>query len=151
MRDRRTTASRRAAPRIQHKNTAPFVMNGAVFLLHKFIIPDGLQGKVTQYGGKKTGQTAFNGCEYRFLNSFLQFGERYIMNQIDWKRKLSSRKLWAAIAGIVTGMSMVFGLDESTISSVAGAVVSVASVVSYIITEGKVDAAGVKKVTDNKA
>ena len=33
--------------------------------------PDGLQGKVTQYGGKKTGQTAFNGCEYRFL-----FGKR---------------------------------------------------------------------------
>ena len=73
------------------------------------------------------------------------------MNQIDWKRKLSSRKLWAAIAGIVTGLAMVFGLDESIISSAAGAVVSVASVVSYIITEGKVDAAGVKKVTDNKA
>ena len=72
------------------------------------------------------------------------------MNQIDWKRKLSSRKLWAAIAGIVTGMSMVFGLDESTISSVAGAVVSVASVVSYIITEGKVDAAGVRKAADDK-
>ena len=29
--------------------------------------PDGLQGKATQYGGKKTAQTAFNGCEYRFL------------------------------------------------------------------------------------
>jgi hypothetical protein len=28
--------------------------------------PDGLQGKSTQYDGKKTGQTAFNGCEYRF-------------------------------------------------------------------------------------
>ena len=73
------------------------------------------------------------------------------MSKIDWKRKLSSRKLWAAIAGVVTGLAMVFKLDESTISSVAGAVVSVASVVSYIITEGKVDAAGVKKVTDNKA
>ena len=72
------------------------------------------------------------------------------MNQIDWKRKLSSRKLWAAIAGIVTGLDMVFGLDESIINSVAGAVVSVASVVSYIITEGKVDAAGVKKAADDK-
>ena len=51
--------------------------------------------------------------------------ERYIMNKIDWKRKLSSRKLWAAIAGVVTGLAMVFKLDESTISSVAGAVVSV--------------------------
>jgi hypothetical protein len=28
--------------------------------------PDGLQGKATQYGGKKTGQTVFNGCKYRF-------------------------------------------------------------------------------------
>ena len=69
-----------------------------------------------------------------------------MMSKIDWKRKLSSRKLWAAVAGIITGLAMVFHLDESTISSVAGAVVSVASVVSYIITEGKVDAESVKKV-----
>ena len=68
-----------------------------------------------------------------------------MMSKIDWKRKLSSRKLWAAAAGIITGLAMVFGLDEGTISSVAGAVVSVASVVSYIITEGKVDAEGVKR------
>ena len=67
------------------------------------------------------------------------------MSKIDWKRKLSSRKLWAAIAGVVTGLAMVFKLDESTISSVAGAVVSMASVVSYIITEGKVDAESIKK------
>ena len=67
------------------------------------------------------------------------------MNKIDWKRKLSSRKLWAAAAGIVTGLAMVFRLDEDIISSVAGAVVSVASVVAYIITEGKVDAESVKK------
>lgn len=71
------------------------------------------------------------------------------MNKIDWKRKLSSRKLWAAAAGIVTGLAMVFGLDEGTISSVAGAVVSVSSVVAYIITEGKVDAEGVKKAVED--
>lgn len=58
-------------------------------------------------------------------------------------RKLTSRKLWAAIVGLVMGLSMVFGLDENTISTVAGAVVSVASVITYIITEGKVDAAAV--------
>lgn len=68
---------------------------------------------------------------------------------IDWKRKLSSRKLWAAICGIVTGLAMVFGLDQGTISNVAGAVVSVASVVAYIITEGRVDAEGVKKAVDD--
>lgn len=67
------------------------------------------------------------------------------MTTIDWKRKLSSRKLWAAAAGIVTGLAVVFGLDEGTMSSVAGAVVSAASVIAYIITEGKVDAEGVKR------
>ena len=48
-------------------------------------------------------------------------------------------------------MSMVFGLDESTISSVAGAVVSATSVASYIITEGKVDAESVKKSMGDQA
>ena len=72
------------------------------------------------------------------------------MSKIDWKRKLSSRKLWAAVAGIVTGLAMVFGLDENTISSVAGAVVSVASVVAYIVTEGKVDAQRVKTTAEEK-
>ncbi len=67
------------------------------------------------------------------------------MNKIDWKRKLSSRKLWAAAAGIATGLAMVFGLDEGTMTQVSGAVVSAASVIAYIITEGKVDAEGVKR------
>ena len=71
------------------------------------------------------------------------------MGNIDWKRKLSSRKLWAAAAGVITGLAMVFGLDEGTISSVAGAVVSLASVVSYIITEGKVDAESAKKAGEH--
>ncbi|WP_294856448.1 hypothetical protein [uncultured Oscillibacter sp.] len=64
-------------------------------------------------------------------------------------RKLSSRKLWAALAGIVTGLAMVFGLDENTISTVAGAVVSIASVITYIMTEGKIDAASVKKAVED--
>jgi phage shock protein PspC (stress-responsive transcriptional regulator) len=65
------------------------------------------------------------------------------------KRKLSSRKLWAAVAGIVTGLAMVFGLDESVITSVAGAVVSVASVITYIITEGRIDAESVKTAIED--
>lgn len=65
------------------------------------------------------------------------------------KRKLSSRKLWAAIAGVITGLAMVFGLDEGIITSVSGAVVSVASIVVYIITEGRVDAAAVKTAVED--
>jgi len=65
------------------------------------------------------------------------------------KRKLSSRKLWAAVAGVVTGLATVFGLDEHVITSVAGAVVSVVSVMTYIITEGRVDAAAVKNAVED--
>lgn len=59
-------------------------------------------------------------------------------------QKLSSRKLWAALIGVAMGLGMVFGLDQDIISTVSGAVVALASVVGYIYTEGKVDAAAVK-------
>lgn len=57
--------------------------------------------------------------------------------------KLKSRKLWAAVAGLVVGVATIFGADAGEISAVAGAVVSLVSVVAYIITEGRIDAAAV--------
>ena len=60
------------------------------------------------------------------------------------KRKLSSRKFWAALVGVVTGIAMAFGLDEGTISDVAGAVVSMSSIITYILAEAKIDAEAVK-------
>ena len=45
-------------------------------------------------------------------------------------RKITSRKFLAALAGVATGLAMVFGVDETAISTVAGAVTTVASVVS---------------------
>ena len=61
-------------------------------------------------------------------------------------RKLSSRKLWMAIAGIATGIAMALGVDTSEIGTIAGAVTALISVVTYIYVEGKVDAEGVKNV-----
>ena len=63
-------------------------------------------------------------------------------------RKLASRKLWLAIAGVVTGIAMILGVDGSEISDIAGAIASVASAMTYIITEGLVDAASVEKKTE---
>ena len=59
-------------------------------------------------------------------------------------RKLTSRKLWLAIAGVATGIAMVLGADASEIQTVAGAITSLVSAVTYIIVEGKVDAASVQ-------
>lgn len=64
-------------------------------------------------------------------------------------RKLSSRKLWTALAGIAAGLALAFGLDQEAVASTAGAVVSVISVVTYIVTEGRIDAAGVKTAIED--
>ena len=62
----------------------------------------------------------------------------------DFLRKLTSRKLWMALAGIATGIAMALGAESTEITAVAGAVTAIASVVTYIVTEGKVDAESVK-------
>lgn len=58
--------------------------------------------------------------------------------------KLMSRKLWMAIAGIATGIAMVLGVEGTEITTVAGGVVALISCVTYIYTEGKIDAEAVK-------
>lgn len=60
---------------------------------------------------------------------------------MNLKRKLASRKLWAAIIGVVVGIAAAFGLDESEWVQIAGVVTSAASVVAYIFGESKIDAA----------
>ena len=63
-------------------------------------------------------------------------------------QKINSRKFWACVAGVVAGLAMVFGLDETIITTVAGAVTAIASLVTYIVTEGKIDAAAVAKAAE---
>lgn len=62
----------------------------------------------------------------------------------DIIRKLTSRKLWLAIAGVATGIATILGADGNDIQAIAGAVTSLASAVTYIVVEGKVDAASVQ-------
>lgn len=66
--------------------------------------------------------------------------------KIDWKRKLSSRKLWVAIAGLVSGLILAFGGTEETAVTVTGCIMSAASVIAYIVAEGLTDA----KALDSK-
>lgn len=66
----------------------------------------------------------------------------------EFLRKLSSRKLWMAIAGIATGVAMALGVESTDVSTVAGAITALVSVVTYIVTEGKVDAESVKNTIE---
>lgn len=60
--------------------------------------------------------------------------------KIDWKRKLTSRKLWVAISGFVAGLIVAFGGDADTAETVSGCILSGAAVVGYIVGEGLADA-----------
>ena len=63
------------------------------------------------------------------------------MNGVNWKQKLTSRKLWAAVVGVVVGLAAAFGIEENDYAQIVGVVGSVVSVVSYIFGEAKVDVA----------
>lgn len=60
---------------------------------------------------------------------------------IDWKRKLTSRKLWAAICALVTNLILAFGGQQETAVQVTATIMAGAAVIAYIIGEGLVDAA----------
>lgn len=61
------------------------------------------------------------------------------MRKINWVRKLTSRKLWTAVASFVSMMIVATGGAESTATQVTALIMAGASVVAYIIGEGLTD------------
>lgn len=55
-------------------------------------------------------------------------------------RKLSSRKLWLAMALFVSGLYTAFGGDRETATVIAGCIMQGGAVVAYILAEGWADA-----------
>ena len=60
--------------------------------------------------------------------------------KIDWARKLTSRKFWAAVVGFVVPLLIAFGVSEEAAAQVASIIMAGASLIAYIIAEGLVDA-----------
>lgn len=63
------------------------------------------------------------------------------MMKVDWRRKLTSRKFWVAIAGFVSGCVLAFGGSAETAELIVGVMMQGASVIAYIIGEGLADSA----------
>ena len=61
--------------------------------------------------------------------------------KIDWKRKLTSRKLGISVAGFVAGLIVIFGGSQENADKVSGAILSGAAVVGYVLGEGLADGA----------
>lgn len=72
------------------------------------------------------------------------------MKKIDWVKKLTSRKLWTAVASFVSLMVLAFGGTDNTATQAVAIIMAGASVIAYIVGEGLVDAANVDKTNDNE-
>lgn len=56
------------------------------------------------------------------------------------KRKLLSRKFWLALSSFIVGLILIFTKDEELSNQIGGLVMSMASVLGYLLAEGLTDA-----------
>lgn len=63
---------------------------------------------------------------------------------IDWVKKLTSRKFWLSLATFVSMMMVYCGSSQSKADQTVALIMAGASVVAYIIGEGLADAANIK-------
>lgn len=59
--------------------------------------------------------------------------------KIDWKRKLTSRKFWAMIAGIITGLLIYFNSPDRSPEKLASVIEIGCSLAAYIFGEAIAD------------
>lgn len=72
------------------------------------------------------------------------------MKKIDWVRKLTSRKFWAAIASFASMLIVALGGSEEVAVQSTALIMAGATVIAYIIGEGLVDALGTAEPEDDK-
>lgn len=67
------------------------------------------------------------------------------MKKINWARKLTSRKFWAAVVGFVTPIMTLAQVPDNTAVQVTAIIMAGGTLIAYIIGEGMTDAAAVDK------
>lgn len=59
--------------------------------------------------------------------------------KIDWKRKLGSRRFWAALAAFIGAVAVVCGADESSLAAITAIISAAGVLAAYILGESLVD------------
>ena len=70
--------------------------------------------------------------------------------KIDWKKKVTSRKLWVSVCSFISLLVMALGGTENEAAQVVAIIMAGATVVSYIIGEGLTDAANINDLEENQ-
>lgn len=63
------------------------------------------------------------------------------MMREDIIRKLTSRKLWMAVAMFISGLIVAFNGESTTAETVSGCIMQGGAVIAYLLAEGWADAA----------
>ncbi len=71
------------------------------------------------------------------------------MKKIDWARKLTSRKFWAAVVGFAAPLMTMLNVSESTAVQVTALIMAGGTLIAYIIGEGMTDAKSTKESEEN--
>lgn len=64
---------------------------------------------------------------------------------IDWKRKLASRKFWAALAAFIGAVAVFCGAGESVITEITAIISTAGVLIAYILGESIVDSSAAGK------
>ena len=70
--------------------------------------------------------------------------------KIDWVRKLSSRKFWAAASALVCALCVLFGVDNFTTEKLVATDSALGVLAAYILAEGYVDAKAQESKDENE-
>ena len=68
-----------------------------------------------------------------------------------WKDKLTSRKFWAAVVGVVLSVLVMCNVDSETQQKTVAIITASATLIAYIVGEGLTDAAHVENEKDQFA
>lgn len=64
---------------------------------------------------------------------------------VDWKRKLSSRKFWAAISGVIISVMVAFNANAESQEKVAGVITATGTLAIYMLAESSTDKAAIEE------
>ncbi len=69
--------------------------------------------------------------------------------KIDFVKKLTSRKFWAALIGVIMNACVIFGVPDITTEQIIALVSASSTLIAYILGEGFIDAKNVSNGDSN--
>lgn len=69
---------------------------------------------------------------------------------INWKRKLTSRKFWLSVAAFVSLLIIACGKDKTVAEQVSAIIMAGATVIGYVIGEGLTDSTNIQEESEDE-